>query len=348
MFRDEIASKKGAHLRRMYRLTPLFIFLGVLSFYARLEASNSLGFDVLGGVGTSGYGINGSVDLRPATVKSPYEVSVSYSHQHSTIGTESKTNQITGSLAHAFGDHWQASAQVTGFKDTVNDIHYVGPSLGWTYLWTNGSDSAPTDTELPSSQNEMSSEPAEKNEIAAVSINADLFFYGTEVNASSTTRRVFNRRLNRFVQQTVPPSSSEEKITQFHPSITAEKPLFDSNATPYLTYGHYFYSRDPADIEALAGRPRFASSANQLNGLVGGFLNNNAEVGLRASLPWRVESDFRIGAEQEITDNKWATTQGITLSRPVISHMNAKIDWSRVIQSGISSDLFTGGLTYNF
>ena len=54
------------------------------------------------------------------------------------------------------------------------------------------------------------------------------------------------------------------------------------------------------------------------------------------------------GAEQAATDNTWATTQGVTLTRSFFSHLKAKLDWSRTIQDGVSSDLFTGGLTYTF
>jgi len=328
----------------------LVVLICALQGGSYLHASNSLGFDVSGGVGTSGGDVNGSVDLKHADVKNPYEAMLSVAHQYTTVGTESRTNQITGGVSHTADDHWDGHAELSYWKDSINAIHYAGPTAGFTYTWLTGSGgevAAPTQNK-DMVKNETATEPPPNDESAAASFNADLFFYGTEVEASSATRRVFDPRLNRFVTKVVPPRSTTEKVTQFHPNITIEKPLFDSAATPYLAAGHYFYSKNPSTIESLAGRPRFASSANQINGLVGGFLNNNGEVGLRLALPLAIDSDFRLGAEQEVTDNTWATTQGVTLTRSFWNHLKAKLDWSRTIQGGSSSDLFSGGLTYTF
>jgi hypothetical protein len=332
---------------RVYKLA--IVLLGAFLGWSCAYADNSVGFDVSGGVGTSGGDINGSADFKAADSKNPYEATLSIAHQHTTVGTESRTNQITGGVAHTQDENWDGHMDLTYWKDSINAIHYVGPTGGFTYTWLTGSgvESTPKPTGA-AAVDETATQPAPKDEIAAVSFNADLFFYGTEVVASSTTRRVFDPKLNRFITKLVPPRSGTEKVTQFHPNFTVEKPLLDSQATPYVTAGHYFYSKDPATIETLAGRPRFASSANAINGLVGGFLNNNGEVGVRVAFPWDVDSDFRLGVAQEVTDNTWSTTQGITFTRTFLAHVKAKLDWSRTIQTGVSSDLFTGGLTYTF
>jgi len=350
----------------------LGVFLFIATAAARVEASDSLGFDVLGGVGTSGFDTNGSLDIKAADVKNPYEASLSYAHQYTTFQTESRTNQYTLGLDHAADDNWNGHSDLTYWNDSINQIHYGGGTAGLTYTWNEGeaprartapaksrdADSvyslqeqeglAKGEDQSSAAGNEMSTDPAPKDEIGALTLNADLFVYGTEVEASSTTRKVFDRKLNRYVKEVVPPQTGTAKTTQAHPYITHEKPLFDSQATPYLTVGHYFYSKNPAAIEALAGRPRFAASAGRINGLVGGFLNNNGEIGTRVSLPFDLESDFRLGAAQEVTDNTWATTQGVTLTRIFFDHVKVKLDWSRAIQGGVSDDLFTGGVTYTF
>ena len=326
------------------RCLAVFLFLTVTG--PRAFGSNSLGFDVLGGVGTSGFDTNGSLDLKAEDIKNPYEASLSYAHQYTTAQTDSRTNQYTLGLDHEMDDHWDTHGDLTYWNDSINQIHYGGGTVGLAYTWNEGG--APEAKPSPSkTDNEMSTEPAPKDEVASLTFNTDLFVYGTEVTASSTTRPVFDRRLGRIVREPVARSATA-KTTQAHPSITLEKPLFDSQATPYLTVGHYFYSKDPAAIEALAGRPRLAASAGRINGLVGGFLNNNGEIGTRISLPLDLESDIRLGAAQEVTDNSWSTTQGVTLSRTFLDHIKVKLDWSRAIQAGISDDLFTGGLTYIF
>jgi hypothetical protein len=303
-------------------------------------------------------------------VKNPFETSLAYAQQHTTTGTESKTKQFTLGLAHTVDDHWDGRIDLTYWKDSISDVHYVGPTVGFTYTWTDGeraqspekSGAEPDKTGYqlieevmktepvtrPSDKNETATEPPPPNEVAALSFNCDFYFYGTEVLASSTTRRVFDRQQRRFVDQVIPPTDTKQSVTQTHPSVTFEKPFLDSKLTPYLTAGHYVYSKDPAAIEDLAGRPRFAASATQLNGLVGGFLNNNGELGVRSVLPGDVDLALRLGAEQSVTDNTWSTLQGATLSRHFGDHLKAKADWSRSIQSGISSDTLTGGLTYTF
>jgi len=194
----------------MRKIRNVFVLLcGVLSFCRIAYAANSVGFDVTGGVGSSGFDTNGSLDIKAEDVKNPYEASLSYAHLHTTAGTESRTNQYTIGVDHEIDDNWGSHLNATYWKDTLNNIHYGGPTTGFNYTWTEGG----------------STEPAPKDEIASISVNADLFFYGTEVFASSTTRRVFDQRLHRFITRVVPPGSGTEKVTQFHPNFTAENTL---------------------------------------------------------------------------------------------------------------------------
>jgi hypothetical protein len=141
--------------------------------------------------------------------------------------------------------------------------------------------------------------------------------------------------------------TAAQHTTQFHPNLTFEKPLWDAALTPYLIAGHYFYSQDPAVIESVAGRPRFAASSTRLNSLVGGLLNNNGSVGVRFPIGHLVVNPS-IGAEQSATDLTWATVQDITLKYTLFGNTKLKLDWDRTIQFGVTSDLFTGGITYVF
>ncbi len=342
----------------MRRSLSTFIFAGGITLLCLPAgtlawASSSVGFDVSSGVGTFGSMIEGALDLPSRKTSPPMQISLSYANQHSTSGTDSRSNQYTFGLSQKADDHLEGHGSLNYWKDTVNDIHYIGPSLGFTYTWLEpGAPSAAEKPdvapEAPTAEGPTLESKPEPNETAALSINADIFLYGTEISASSTTRRVFDPTTHRFVDKTIPGGTGDVHVTQFHPSITFEVPLWESALTPSLTAGHYFYSKNPAALEGLTGRPRFSGSANQINGLVGGFLNNNGEADLHFTLPGKLETTTRIGAEQSATDNKWATTQGVTLNRTFFDHLTAKLDWSRAIQAGNSSDVFTGGLTYGF
>jgi hypothetical protein len=316
----------------IFRQALIAVVIGCAPAWALSESS--LGFDVLGGIGTDGYGINGNLGLPSNDASASTQLSLSYAYQYTTVETPSRTNQYTFGLAHTVDDSLEGHGTVTSWDDSLNDIHYAGPSFGFTYTWNEAGDSG---VKEPSG-----------DEIASLSLNSDLFLYETDVIASSTTRKVFNAVLKKYVTTVIPAGTPSANTTQFHPSLTFEVPLFEQVATPYLTYGHYFYSQNPDILENLVGRPRFSGSANQLNGLVGGFLNNNAEIGIRFSLPADFQLTPRFGTEQLATDNTWAITQGVELDWTFWKHWTSKLEWARSIEEGVSLDVFTGGLTYAF
>ena len=101
------------------------LILYVLAFLGpRLYASNSAGFDVITGKGTSGFELNGNLDLKPANVTNPFEAFVNYAHQETTLGTNDKTNQYTAGVSHVVDDQWAWQTQATYWKDDINSIHY--------------------------------------------------------------------------------------------------------------------------------------------------------------------------------------------------------------------------------
>jgi hypothetical protein len=311
------------------------------------HAEGSAGFDVQGGVGTTGFDLSGSLDIKPDPSQKPWEASVSDSYLHTKVGTESKTNQFVLGVSHEVDANREGHGQLTFGKDSINDVKYAGPTFGVTYTWLEGGPSAAFtpkghayDENTADTPN--SSEHAEGAESAALTLDADLFFYSTDVSVSSRTVQVGQR------QVVLRGGSGTVHDTMFHPNVSFEKPLLDETLTPYAIAGHYFYSTDPAAIENVAGRPRFASAAGRLTSLVGGLLENNAEVGIRFLLPAAFAATTRLGAEQTATDRSWATIQGVSLSRRFWEHLKAKLEWTRTIQYGASADLFAGGLTYYF
>ena len=303
---------------------------------SRLWASydSSVGFDVSGGVGTDGYSFNGNLALPPAGETSSTQLSLAYSYLHTTIGTESRTNQYTFGLAHTVDDTLEGHGSITYWDDSLNEIHYAGPSFGFTYTWN--------------SEGTNDSSTGSKDEIASLALNSDLFLYQTEISASSSTKKVFDTATRKYVTKVIPAGTPNANTTQFHPSLTFEVPLFDQAAIPYITYGHYFYSQNPSVLENLVGRPQFSNSANQLNGLIGGFLNNNADIGVRVPLPANFELTPSFGTEELSTDSSWAITQGVELDWTLWTRWTSKLAWNRTIEEGTSTDLFTGGITYAF
>jgi len=289
------------------------------------HATTSVGFDVTGGVKQSGFDMTGKLDVGP---QKDWETSFSFAHLYSEIGgQESRTNQFTGGVAHTFDPTLDAHLDITGWKDSINQIHYAGPTLGFTYNWkTSESDKGP--------------------DILDVTLDTDIFVYGTEVTASSTTKTI--RVGRRLITTVIPPANSVENTTQLHPNLTIEKPLFDEQWTPFITAGHYFYSRDPEALENIAGQPRFALSAGHLNSMISGFLNNNGSTGFTWEIPWDLSFYVSLGASELAIDKTWATSQQVSLNRTFAECLTAKLEWDRVIEEGITTDTISGGLTYKF
>jgi hypothetical protein len=248
-------------------------------------------------------------------------VSADVATLHSLVGTETRSDQVVVGLSHTIDSHWSFNGRLTHWKDTFNDVDYVGPSLGGTYI--------------------VSAAP-EEDEIAAISLNSDFFFYETEARSSSSTI-VVNRR-----REAVPARQGTVHVDQYHPSLQIETPLWDSLVTPYVKAGHSFYSRDPSAIEDLAGQPIFSAMSNRLNSLVSGFLYNDGEVGLRWAAPLRCSVTFELGADNLATDKSWTTLQSIGVSRLFWGSWRTEFSWTRTIQTGISNDLFAGTLAYVF
>jgi hypothetical protein len=323
-----------------------FLMLGWMT-PRHADAETSAGFDVQGGVGTHGFDASGSLDIKPDPAQKPWEASLSASTLHTTVGTESRANQFTIGLSHEADENSEGHGSLTSWKDTLNDIQYVGPTLGVTYTWLEGGSTRTTNStshayEEGGSATPETEETSDRAERAAITLDTDLFFYTTDVSVSSRTVKVRGR------QVVLPGGGGKLHDTQVHPNVSVEKPLWDESVTPYLTAGHYFYSRDPAAIENAAGRPRLAASAGHMNSLVGGFLNNNGEAGVRFILPGDISATTKLGADQSSTNNKWATIQDIALSHRFLTRFKAKTEWTRTIQDGAAADLFSGGLTYYF
>ncbi len=106
-------------------------------------SSSSVGFDVSGGEGDSGYSIEGDLGLPPLADTSAAIVSLSYAYQHSTVGTDSESHQYTLGLSNTVDSNLEGHGSLTYWKDTLNDIQYAGPSFGFTYTWTGAAVASP-------------------------------------------------------------------------------------------------------------------------------------------------------------------------------------------------------------
>jgi len=279
--------------------------------------------------GTLDFGVSNGETMFGSSRKDPqkdFTASLDYVHLYTNSSSLSRTDQITGGLSHTINHGvWEVRGNATAWKDSINLINYIGPSIGLTYTWKKGQ-----------------SEGEEGTDVLSIAQDDEVLFYGTDISESSATIKIGGKEFK------IPPKTVKERLTQIHPSLRLDLFLFDGMVSPFVSVGYYFYSQDPAKIENLAGRPIFSPSSGRINSLTGGFLKKSGSTGLSLSLPKNVECVFTYGRDQIATDNSWTTTYEVTLTHTFFEHYKLKAEWSQTIQSGIATNLYLGGLSYLF
>ena len=304
--------------------------LAVLTLWAAAPAARAadfLGGDWTTGSGYRGFDVKGGLNL---DAQGAWEGDATYAYAHSRTGTESRSNQLTLILAHIVDDRCSTRASMTGWRDTLNDVQYFGPSFGITYAAFDRPDDRV--------------QGARGAQWLRVSLDSDLFVYQAGQTISPKVIKV-----SRTETAVIPAGQGSVSLAQWHPSFLVERPLMQEKLTPWVRISHDFYSKNPNDIEARAGQPQFSASANSLNGLVGGLLIATGEIGLSVALPAHLKLTASIGLEQEASDNKWATSQNAGLSGLYLDRRcRIGVSWARSIQDGVVQDLLTTGLSWFF
>lgn len=303
------------------RAFPLLLAAALLGASAA-RADSFLGGDWTTGSGYRGFDAKGGLAFDADDAR---ELDATYSYAHSVTGTESRSRELVLTYVRNYDPAWTSRAGVSGWRDSLNNVDFFGPSWGFTYA--------------------SYDDPASKDraERFLVSFDNDLFVYKAD---ETTTPRTI--RFTRTASVTIPGGQSSVTLAQWRPYAHLEVPFFDGAVSPSIDYGHMFYSKDPALIEARSGRPRFSASANSLNGLTGGLNSDTAAAGVYVKLPFDFRLTGSLGVARSATDNSWATTQGAGLAVYLGERLKASTSWSRTIQGGVPADLFTSGGTIYF
>jgi hypothetical protein len=277
---------------------------------------------------------------------------------HSHGGTETLSKQVTLGFSHTPDDNWSLRGTLTAWRDYISDVRYAGPSWGVTYLVNEAGVPKPgarhaletvertryTGDQDPMGDLEPAAQPAgdTPDEIFGASFDNDLFFY----HAPQTP--INQIVLVRGKPVLAPPTPTATDLSQWHPEFEVEKPLLDQRILPSLTFGHYFYTRDPAVIEQRSGQSRFAASAGSLSSLAGGLFKNDVTPAIDFTLPWHSHLRASLAMSQSATDNNWAITQELAVRTTIAGRVRIKAKWDHTIQYGSGTDQYTVGLTLLF
>lgn len=296
--------------------------LGLLATRAECKTSVELGY-----TGARNYGgeeFKGSVDLNKDHTA---QVDGLYQHVDSDIASQpSSTNQVTGGVSGSPNDSNDWRSSLSYWNDSINLIHYVGPSAGYTHTWLTDDD--------------------DKTELFGASLDADLFFYSANVDVATTGKTV--------KKGTPPPVKTTAEIlttSQFHPNLNLEKPLFNETVIPFATASHSFYSTDPSAIESSVNRRGVSftpATLNDLNSMVGGFTKNTWSVGATLAFPTKTLLRLEFGKEQLATDNSWATEYSAKVNQAFGEHLTAELGWNHTIEDNVPVDYGLAQATYAF
>lgn len=272
------------------------------------QAKDSLNGVFVGARHYIGKHFDGSLDF---SSEQAWTADATFELVHSMLAYEdSETSLVTLGLSHPLDENNNARVAVSFWADTANKIYYVGPTFEYNHLWLNEQSHAET---------------------LKLTLDVDLFFYAAAEGDGFT------------IVSGIPPTVT---TTQIHPSLMLEKPLFDFFLTPFVTYGHYFYTTDPAAIlDSLSQAAVSFSSISGIYAMTGGFLKNTWTLGSFVSLGQTTRLRGEFGRAQSDLDSSWATIYSVRLEQMLFNyHWRLSLGWNHVSQQNLPVDFGSVGL----
>lgn len=282
-------------------------------------AGGSIGTSVTGGNNYSMVQVDAEVDITPS-----WSTSLSMSQEQSHIDYSAQNRQI--SLRTSVGLD-EANGVRGGFlysNDTNNAIEYMGPNFGYGYVIN----------DAPKGEGESA------EEVLSFYLDAEMLFYRAQIMTPSAVlrSRVRDGQLNLDPVQ----------MTQFHPTLEIDKPLLSGGLVLFGLVGHYFYSTDPTEADAIvASDPILSSTGAQW--MLGGFPENNWSAGVvvKPTSKSTIRTDFGgyRSAVSDVSSGFWGVTGGYTF----LDSWRTKFGYSHSRSfSGNHYDFVVAGLSYLF
>ncbi len=232
---------------------------------------------------------------------------------------------------------WDVKGDLDYSNDQVNFIAFAGPGLTLGYTRTHRVKPAAAKPGAdPDDDDEADLSPS-REEDWRLAFGADIHGYGVDLGAN--TKRLKLRQLT---------SSDELYITQFYPNLSLEVPLDHGLLTPSLTYGHYFYNKDPEVVAGLINK-RFSSggASSRVSSLNSGFYYDAVAAGLALRLPAGFGLSGSFGGDNLISPAGWNSVGSATLAW-THGRLGLSAGWSDTVASGAASSDYLGAMNLRF
>jgi hypothetical protein len=306
------------------RLLALLLALAPLA----ARADVTLGLNGEGGPNTGMAGASLGVDLGASQA---WNLSGTYQDTLVTkTASPSLTHAASLGLSYVEGA-WDIKGDIDYSNDQVDFIAFAGPSICLGYTRTRRVMAA-------EGSEDDEDEPAPTREEAwRLALGADIHGYGVDLGAN--TRRLKLRQLT---------SSDELYITQFYPNLSFEAPLDHGLLTPSLTYGHYFYNKDPEVVAGLINK-RYSTgiASSRVGSLNSGFYYDAVAAGLALRLPAGFGLSGSFGGDNLISPAGWNSLGSVTLAW-THGRMGLSAGWSDTVASGVASSDYLGAVNLRF
>jgi len=309
-------------------LPALLLVLAPLTAWA----DGTLGLNGEGGPNTGMAGASLGLDLG---ADQAWSLSGSY---QDTLVTKTASPSFThaASLGLAYGEGaWDIKGDIDYSNDQVDFIAFAGPSISLGYTRTRRI--KPVPAQQDGSDDEDAPAAPTREESWRLALGADIHGYGVDLGAN--TKRLKLRQLT---------SSDELYITQFYPNLSFEAPLGHGLLTPSLSYGHYFYNKDPELVAALINK-RYSTgiASSRVGSLNSGFYYDAVTAGLALRLPAGFGLSGSFGGDNLISPAGWNSLGSATLAW-THGRLGLSFGWSDTVAAGEASSDYLGAVNFRF
>jgi hypothetical protein len=286
------------------------------------RASDSV--EVRGGLGPGIWSSGGTVDL---DLGSAWSMTAANDYTAvSGTAAPSLTDLAALNFSDQYTDAWAFKAGADFSNDSLNQIIYAGPDLGFTYT----ADRAAADKGDQAGA-------VDDGTLWSLSFDAAINGYAVNLGANTSAGVTAATKKTDGVPYTVTTDERNLTVTQFYPNLTLELPCFGGVLVPSILYGQDFYDQNPAVIAYVINR-RFelGNGSYRVGNLTGALYTETVSASLLWNLPYQWTLDASFGESQMIAPYAWAATTEVNLGAQLTQTFSVKLGWSDTVELGVA------------
>jgi hypothetical protein len=255
----------------------------------------------------------------------------------------SSTNLSALDFLDAYDSSLQFKAGLDFSNDSINQILYAGPDLGFTYTDLVAGAAAAAGAKAGDGEDEDAST------LWNLGFSAPIHGYSVNLGVNANQGFTKAKKNSGGVSYVIVTNQSSLDVTQFYPNLTLEVPVLEGAVVPSLLYGHDFYNDDPGAIAEVINR-RFSqgNGGGRVGNLVGALYTDTLTAALVVKLPCKLSLSGSFSESQLISPYIWAVSADAYVNAELGESYSAKLGWMDSVEAGAASPQAAGSVTWNF